>query len=78
MSLIEPIPVHEASCACSICVAERKVMVRSSHPLLDKPIEAKKILLPVDQAIAQIQEARDCYQQRINQLDAELKILRDE
>ena len=59
-------------------VAARKAMVRASHPLLDKEIEAQRILIPVDQKIAQIQEAIDCYEGKLNQLYAEMKILRDE
>jgi hypothetical protein len=59
-------------------VAARKTMVINSHPLMGKKVESKKVLIPVEQAIAQIQEAVDCYQGRIDVLRAELKILRDE
>lgn len=76
MPLIDPL--HEAGCACGICVAERKIMVRSTNPLMQKRIEPTRTLIPVEQAIAQIQEAIDVYEEKLNQLYAEMKILRDE
>lgn len=76
MPIIEP--MHETGCACPICAAERKIMVRSSHPLMGKVPQPTRTLVPVEQAIAQIEEAVECYQGRIATLQAELKILRDE
>lgn len=76
MPIIEP--MHETGCACGICAAERKIMVRSSHPLMGKVPQPTRTLVPVEQAICQIQEAIDCYEGKLNQLYAEMKILRDE
>lgn len=76
MSLIEPL--HEIGCACDICVAERRVMVRSTNPLIQKKIEPTRVIIPVEQAIAQVQEAIDVYEEKLNQLYAEMKILRDD
>lgn len=59
-------------------VAARKAMVKSSHPLMQGPPKQATVLIPVEQAICQIEEAIDCYQGRIESLQAELKILRDE
>jgi hypothetical protein len=76
LKIIEPL--HGAGCACPICVAERRIWVRTNHPLMQKEIKPTRVLIPVDQAIAQISEAIDCYQSRVDELQAELKILRDE
>ena len=76
MPLIDPL--HGIGCACDICVAERGVMVRSTNPLMQKKIKPTRTIVPVDQAIAQVQEAIDCYEEKLNQLYAEMKILRDE
>ena len=70
-------PLHEIGCACSVCVTERKSRVRSSHPLMDKEIKAQRILIPVDQKIAQLLEAKEMYETRIAGIDLELSILRD-
>jgi hypothetical protein len=70
--------LHEDACACEICVAWRAAMRQRVDPLMNKEIKATNRLIPVDQAIAQISEAIDCYQMRINSLQAELRILRDE
>jgi len=75
MPLIEPL--HEIGCACGICVAERRVMVQSTNPLMQKKIEPTRILIPVEQAIAQLCEAKDCYLERIAEIDMQLKDLRD-
>jgi rubrerythrin len=45
---------------------------------MGKVIQPTRVLIPVEQAIAQIQEALECYEGRIATLKAELKILRDE
>jgi hypothetical protein len=77
MSVIDQIPGHEPSCPCSVCVAERKIMVRSSHPLMGKMPQPTRTLVPVEQAIAQLMEARDCYAGKIAEIDLQLKDLRD-
>lgn len=69
---------HESSCACPLCVAYRAAVRQNADPLMRKKIEPSKVIIPVDQKMAQIQEAIDCYQGRINELQAEMKILRDE
>lgn len=76
MSLIDPL--HGAGCACETCVAERRVMVRSTNPLMQKKIAPTRTIIPVEQAIAQVQEAIDVYEEKLSQLYAEMKILRDE
>ncbi|MCK9570419.1 hypothetical protein M0R72_15840 [Candidatus Pacearchaeota archaeon] len=76
MSLIDPL--HERGCACPICTAERKIMVQSTNPLMKKEIKPTRTIIPVDQAIAQVQEAIDVYEEKLGQLYAEMKILRDE
>jgi rubrerythrin len=59
--------------------ATRAAMVRATHPLMkNKELAPTRKLIPVDQAIAQIREAIECYEGRLGQLYAELKILRDE
>jgi prefoldin subunit 5 len=45
---------------------------------MGKEIKPVRVLVPVEQAIAQIAEAIDCYQDRIAALQAEMRILRDE
>lgn len=52
-------------------------MLQAAHPLMNKEIKPTRII-PVDQKMAQIQEAIDCYQDRIAALQAEMRILRDE
>ncbi|MCK9569003.1 hypothetical protein M0R72_08685 [Candidatus Pacearchaeota archaeon] len=69
---------HEASCTCALCVAYRAAMRQNADPLMRKKIMPTKVIIPVDQAIAQVQEAIDCYEGKLNQLYAEMKILRDE
>jgi hypothetical protein len=53
-------------------------MRQNADPLMRKKIMPTKVIIPVDQAIAQVQEAIDCYEGKLNQLYAEMKILRDE
>ena len=55
--IIEPVPGHEPSCACDVCVAERRIRVRSSHPLMQK-VEPKPIsvLVPREVALANAKE----------------------
>jgi rubrerythrin len=45
---------------------------------MNMEIKPTSIIIPVDQKMAQIQEAIDCYQGRIDSLQAEMRILRDE
>ncbi len=60
-------------------VAARREMVRATHPLMQKDENRQtKIIIPVEQAIAQVQEAIECYEEKLDQLYTELKILRDE
>ena len=69
---------HEPSCTCEVCVAWRYAILQVNHPLMNKEIKPTRIIIPVDQKMAQIQEAIDCYQDRIAALQAEMRILRDE
>jgi rubrerythrin len=59
-------------------VAARRAMVRATHPLMGKVPHPTRTLIPVEQAICQIQEAIDCYEEKLNRLYAEMRILRDE
>lgn len=71
-------PLHEASCACSICVAERKVMVRSSHPLMKKRNEdPAPAMIPIAQALAMKLEAKEDLEIRLAQVKANIRALRD-
>lgn len=71
-------PGHEASCACSICAAERKSMVRSSHPLMKKQGEdPAPAMIPISQALAMELEARYDLEIRLAQVNANIRILRD-
>jgi rubrerythrin len=70
--------MHEPSCTCEICVAWRSALVQNRHPLMNKTIKPTRVIVPVEQAIAQIAEAIECYQARIDSLQAEMRILRDE
>ena len=45
---------------------------------MGKEIKPTRVIVPVEQAIAQIAEAIECYQARIDSLQAEMRILRDE
>ena len=45
---------------------------------MGKEIKPTRTLVPTEQAIAQIAEAIECYQERIATLQAEMRILRDE
>ena len=69
---------HAPSCTCEICVAWRYAMLQAAHPLMNKEIKATRIIVPVEQAMAQLMEARDCYVGRIAEIDLQLKDLRDE
>lgn len=69
---------HEASCTCPMCVAYRTAMRQNADPLMQKKIRPIRVIIPVDQAIAQVQEAIDCYEGKLHQLYAEMKILKDE
>lgn len=53
-------------------------MLQAAHPLMNKEIKATRIIVPVEQAMAQLMEARDCYVGRIAEIDLQLKDLRDE
>ena len=57
MRLIDLMNGHEVGCACHICVAERKIMVSSSHPLMQK-VDPKptSILIPREVALANAKE----------------------
>lgn len=70
--------MHEPSCTCEICVAWRSALVQNRHPLMHKEIKPTRVLVPVEQAIAQLCEARDCYVNRIAEIDLQLRDLRDE
>ena len=62
-------------------VMARHAMVLATHPIHNKrdlPPRPTSGLIPVHEKIAQIREAIDCYQGRIDQLNAELEIYRDE
>lgn len=69
--------MHEQSCTCEICVTWRAALVQNRHPLMNMAIKPTSVIIPVDQKMAQIQEAIDCYQGRIDALQAEMRILRD-
>lgn len=69
---------HEASCACEMCRAWRAAMRQNADPLMRKKIQPTRVIIPMDQKIAQVQEAIDCYEGKLNQLYAEMKISRDE
>ena len=68
---------HEPSCTCEVCVAWRYAILQANHPLMGKEIKPTRILVPTEQAIAQLLEAREMYETRICQIDSELSILRD-
>lgn len=71
-------PGHEPSCACGICVAERKVMVRSSHPLMKKRDEdPAPAMIPISQALALELEAQEDLEIRLAQVKANIRALRD-
>ncbi|MDD3906412.1 MAG: hypothetical protein PHS46_07840 [Candidatus Omnitrophica bacterium] len=59
----------------------RHEMLLATHPIHSKrdlPPRMTERIIPVHEKIAQLQEAVDCYQMRIDQLNAELAIYRDE
>jgi len=59
----------------------RHEMLYATHPIHSKkdlPPKATSILIPVHEKIAQLREAIDCYQGRIDTLNAELAIYEDE
>jgi len=68
---------HEPSCSCEICVAWRYAMLQAAHPLMNKEIKPTRIIVPTEQAIAQLMEARETYANRIAEIDLQLKDLRD-
>jgi hypothetical protein len=69
--------LHEDACACEICVAWRAAMRQKVDPLMNKEIKATNRLIPVEQAIAQLLEAKEMYIDRIADIDLQLKDLRD-
>jgi len=44
---------------------------------MGKDIKPTRVIVPVEQAIAQLCEARDCYVNRIAEIDLQLRDLRD-
>jgi len=64
-----------------VAAMRRHEWVRETHPIHSKrdlPPRPTSNLVPVHEKIAQLQEAIDCYQGRIDSLQAELAIYRDE
>ena len=51
--------------------------MQNRHPLMNMEIKPTRIIVPVEQAIAQLCEARDCYVNRIAEIDLQLRDLRD-
>jgi hypothetical protein len=68
---------HEPSCTCEVCSAWRYAILQANHPLMGKDIKPTRVIVPVEQAIAQLCEARDCYVNRIAEIDLQLRDLRD-
>lgn len=68
---------HEMGCTCDLCVAYRAAMRQNADPLMRKKIQPTRTIVPVEQAIAQLCEAKDCYLDRIAEIDLRLKDLRD-
>lgn len=61
-----------------ICARIRHQMVMENHPILAKMHETPApTMIPVEQALAMDLEARDQYRQRLAEIEAEIKILRD-
>ncbi|MCK9571102.1 hypothetical protein M0R72_19290 [Candidatus Pacearchaeota archaeon] len=58
-------------------VEARRNLLRANHPLHNKEGPAPT-RIPVEQAIAQLAEAKECYEQRLAEIETELKILRDQ
>lgn len=52
-------------------------MRQKVDPLMNKEIKATNRLIPVEQAIAQLLEAKEMYIDRIADIDLQLKDLRD-
>jgi hypothetical protein len=52
-------------------------MRQNADPLMRKKIQPTRTIVPVEQAIAQLCEAKDCYLDRIAEIDSQLKDLRD-
>lgn len=76
MPIIEP--MHETGCACSICAAERKIMVRSSHPLMRKKEEIPDpSMIPFSQALAMELEMKEELEARLITVNANIRSLRD-
>ena len=62
-------------------IQKRHEWLLATHPIhsrRDLPPKQTTRMIPVHEKIAQIREAIDCYQGRIDQLNAELEIYRDE
>lgn len=59
-------------------VAARRLLLLANHPLHSrKDEEPAPTRIPVEQAIATLEEAKDCYEQRLAEIETELRILRD-
>jgi hypothetical protein len=52
-------------------------MRQNVDPLMRKKIQPTRAIIPVEQAIAQLIEARDCYESKISEIDLALKDLMD-
>jgi len=60
-------------------VEARKQMVLRTHPLhCKRDEEPKPTAMPIEQAIATLEEAKEQYEQRIAEIETELRILRDQ
>lgn len=69
--------MHEPSCTCDICQSWRGALRQNADPLMRKKIQPTRAIIPVEQAIAQLCEAKDCYLDRVAEIDLQLKDLRD-
>jgi len=60
-------------------VEARKQMLLRTHPLHCKRDEVPKATaMPIEQAIAILEEAKEQYAQRLAEIETELRILRDQ
>ena len=65
-------------CCCDICVAARHSLVLRTHPIHSKKNEVPAPApIPALEALVMLREAKECYTERLAELEAEIVCLED-
>lgn len=67
--------VHDIGCPCPVCVAARREMVRTSHPLMRMDKTPTQSMIPTERALELEIEARDDLRARLAIAEANIQAL---